>query len=111
MAAPSDLFDPRREARRPMALAAELVASEWECHAIELVEISAGGFRARHSGQVAAHERIRVGIPALGAFDARVKWVYGPFFGAEFCSPADLRLLFLSGPLPRRETWLERRAA
>ena len=116
MAALSDLFDPRRERRsaddrQGMSLPAHVFAAGWQCHTVELVEISTRGFRAVHLDRIEPNEPIRVAIPGLGPVDARVKWVRGRHFGAEFSSPADLRLLFLGGPVAPRNTWLERRAA
>ena len=90
MAALSDLFDPRRERRsggerQDMSLPAHVFSSGWQCHTVELVEISARGFRAVHLDRIEANEPIRIAIPGLGPIDARVKWVRGRHFGAEFC--------------------------
>ena len=115
MAALSGVFDPRRERRdgdrQDAFLPVELLSDGWQCHDIELTEISVGGFRAHHSEWFAAGEVVRVAIPGLGPVDARVKWCDGSTFGAEFIQRADLRLLFLGGPVTRRNTWLERLAA
>ena len=113
MAALNDLLDTARDRRgtvRRTPLAAEAVG-DWQCDPVDLLEISSGGFRALASSRPAVGETITVAIPALGPLAARVKWVDGLVFGAEFSSPADLRLLFLGAPVEPRTTWLERRAA
>ena len=92
-------------------MAAGIVAQGWQCSSIQLVEISAGGFRARHDDWFTPGEVVRIAVPGLGPVDARVKWCDGQAFGAEFVSRADLRLLFLGGPVTPRSTWLERLAA
>lgn len=113
MAALSELFDPRRE-RRGIPRHYRSSASpprEWQCDDVQLIEISSSGFRASATGNVWPGEKIRIGIPGLGTKLAEVKWVRDSSFGAEFSSPADLRLLFLGGPIQGRSTWLERAAA
>ena len=114
MAALSGVFDPRRERRdgnRQGAFLPVELSHDWECHSVDLVEISARGFRAHHNQWFASGETIRIAIPGIGPVDARVKWCDGHMFGAEFVDRADLRLLFLGGPVARRSTWLERLAA
>lgn len=113
MAALNDLFDPRVERRSADRCAdrSSLRVAQWQCDQVQLLEISSGGFRASKADQIAAGELITVSIPALGTKSARVKWVDGDVFGAEFTNPADLRLLFLGGPVEPRTTWLERLAA
>ena len=115
MAALNGVFDPRRERRdgkrQDTLLPVEMLSGGWQCHSVELVEISARGFRAQHSEWFAPGETVRIAIPGLGPLDARVQWCDGLCFGAEFVARADLRLLFLGGPVGRRSTWLERLAA
>lgn len=111
MSALNDVFDPRREPRQAMSTMARMVSADWQAHTVELTEISASGFRAMHPACVRPGETVRVAIPGLGPKDARVTWATRGVFGAEFCSPADLRLLFLGGPVAPRTTWLERAAA
>ncbi len=115
MAALSGVFDPRRErrdgSRAGAFLPVELLSHDWECHSVELIEISARGFRALHDQRFTAGENVRIAVPGLGPVDARIKWCDGQAFGAEFVERADLRLLFLGGPVARRSTWLERLAA
>ncbi len=115
MAALSGVFDPRRErrdgSRQEAFLPVELRSLDWECHSVDLVEVSARGFRVQHNQWFAAGETIRIAIPGIGPVDARVKWCDGQSFGAEFVDQSDLRLLFLGGPVARRSTWLERLAA
>lgn len=111
MAAVEDLFDPRRHGRLQALGLAQPCVGDWQCDPVDLLEISPGGFRALASSCPAEGETITIALPALGPITARVKWVDGSVFGAEFSGPADLRLLFLGAPVAPRTTWLERRAA
>lgn len=111
MAALNDLFDPRRHPRFRPAATGEMQMGDWNCDSVELTEISSGGFRAVCEQAFAAGTVVRVSIPGFGFRTARVKWADGNAFGAEFCDPVDLRLLFLGGPVEHRPTWLERLAA
>lgn len=111
MAAPDDLFDPRRDPRQRTALPTELQLGDWDCGSVELTEISSCGFRAACDRAFAPSTLVRVAIPGIGFRTARIRWTDGQTFGAEFCDPVDIRLLFLGGPIERRPTWLERIAA
>jgi hypothetical protein len=112
MAALNDVFDPRFERRRaPRHGHAIPAPTQWRCEEVQLLEISSGGFRASASESIGVDALIKIEIPALGTKSARVKWSRGNVFGAEFLSPADLRLLFLGGPVERKPTWIERVAA
>lgn len=111
MAALDDLFDPRRHARLGSSARGELRGGDWNCGSVELTEISSGGFRAICDEAFAVGSLVRVSIPGLGFRTARVKWSNHPTFGAEFCNPADLRLLFLGAPVESRPAWIERLAA
>lgn len=113
MAALSDVFDPARDRRVVDRRGAVMSATvdEWQCEPVNLLEISSGGFRAMTGRCPEVGETITAAIPALGPMIARVKWAEGQVFGAEFTNPADLRLLFLGGPVAIRTTWIERLAA
>jgi len=76
---------------------------------VELRDISSTGFRGVRIQGLSSGLEIVVEIPGLGFVEARVKWVDGDAFGAEFTGPPDLRRLFLntlSAPLETRITRL-----
>jgi hypothetical protein len=67
MAAPSDLFDPRRQPRRPAGGMDARAAEGWECRPLKLIEISSTGIRATAEDRVAPGAVIRVRMPATGS--------------------------------------------
>ena len=109
MAALNDLFDPRRHGRQALPGLAS-AGGDWESEAIELTDVSPGGFAGASEDPPQPGSSVRIAIPGLGFRGARVKWSSGRRFGAEFENPADLRLLFLGGPVERCPTWIERSA-
>ena len=78
---------------------------------VELRDISPTGFRGVRPQGLKCGSAIVVEIPGLGPVEARVKWVDGDSFGAEFAGPPDIRRLFLGGICDSIETRVTKLAA
>src|SRR5215210_5816789 len=108
MAALSDLIDMRpqggRERLRPF---------RWhgrQGHSAEFLEISPRGVRGLTAERLSAGDKIQIWLPGIGALVVAVTWVRGAEFGADFCGPSDLRLLFLPSLRTRYQGQFQRLA-
>ena len=71
-------------------IAAILVDSDGGELAVEVIDLSSGGFRLRASEQLMAGEQVRLRVPRYGGFGAQIQWVKGNEAGGSFLEPIQL---------------------
>lgn len=84
----------RNEQRSPRvqtAFAAVLVDSDGGELAVEVIDLSRGGFRLRTTEPLVIGEEIRIRGGRYGDFSARVQWVQGYEAGGQFLTPVALQ--------------------
>jgi hypothetical protein len=106
MAALSDLRDLRRD-RGSVGLR-PFKWPERGRHSAEFLEITARGVRATSAERLSPGDGIRIWLPGIGSLVASVTWVRGAEFGADFCGPSELRLLFLPSLRTRHRSLFQR---
>jgi hypothetical protein len=84
-----DKGDPRSP-RIQTSIAAVLVDSDGGELAVEIVDLSSGGFRLRCGETLVTGEQIRLRVARYGDFPATLKWVRGHEAGGLFLAPITL---------------------
>jgi hypothetical protein len=87
--AASFVFDRRRARRIPLERAARLQPNEWSTIAVDLVDLSAEGFRVRCDAILRVGGYVALEVAGLGRVEARVIWQHHGEFGAKFVRPID----------------------
>jgi len=80
----------REEQRSPRVrtvIAAVLVDSDGGELAVEIIDLSSGGFRLRAGEQLMPGEEVRLRVPRYGDFSAQLQWVKGNEAGGSFLEP------------------------
>ena len=80
----------RQEQRSPRVrtvIAAMLVDSDGGELAVEVIDLSSGGFRLRAGEQLMAGEEVRLRVSRYGDFRAQLQWVKGNEAGGSFLEP------------------------
>jgi hypothetical protein len=83
----------RTEPRSPRvrtSFEAVLIDSDGGELAVEIVDISSGGFRLRTTEPLIVGEEVRIRVPRYGDFAAQVQWVEGHEAGGRFLEPISL---------------------
>jgi len=81
----------QRSPRVQTVLDAVLVDSDGGELAVEVIDISSGGFRLRAGEQLRAGEEVRLRVPRYGDFRAQLQWVKGNEAGGCFMEPVQMR--------------------
>ena len=84
-----DKGDPRSP-RIQTSIAAVLVDSDGGELAVEILDLSSGGFRLRCGETLVAGEQIRLRVARYGDFPAKLQWVRGHEAGGLFLEPVTL---------------------
>ena len=77
----------RRSPRVQTLIAATLVDSDGGELAVEVINLSSGGFRLRGGEHLMAGEEVRLRVPRYGDFRARLRWTIGNEAGGSFMEP------------------------
>jgi hypothetical protein len=80
----------QRSPRVRTSIAAVLVDSDGGELAVEVTDISSGGFRLRTSEQLIVGEEVRLRAPRYGDFQAKILWADGTEAGGTFLQPVRL---------------------
>lgn len=84
--------DNQRPPRIQTEIGAMLVDSDGGKLAVEVIDLSSGGFRLRAGEQLVAGEVVRIRVPRYGDFTAKLQWVKGNEAGGTFLEPVSLRV-------------------
>ncbi len=79
--------DKQRSPRVRTVIAATLIDSDGGELAVDVIDLSSGGFRLRASEQLMAGEEVRLRVPRSGDFRAQLQWVKGNEAGGSFLEP------------------------
>jgi hypothetical protein len=79
--------DHHRSPRVRTSLAAVLVDSDGGELAVEVVDLSSGGFRLRACEALVVGEQVRLRVARYGDFPAQIQWVKGQEAGGRFLEP------------------------
>ena len=77
----------QRSPRVRTVIAATLVDSDGGELAVDVIDLSSGGFRLRASEQLMAGEEVKLRVPRYGDFRAQLQWVKGNEAGGSFLEP------------------------
>lgn len=80
----------KRSPRVRTSLAAVLVDSDGGELTVDVIDLSAGGFRLRAGESVVVGEQVRLRVPRYGDFPARIQWGEGDEAGGRFIEPVQL---------------------
>lgn len=80
----------RNEKRTQVDEAARLHPNAWSSVEVQLLDISAGGFRAQCEARVITGSVVQLEVDGIGPVHAHVTWRRGQRFGAKFDAPIDL---------------------
>jgi hypothetical protein len=80
----------QRSPRVQTSIAAVLVDSDRGELAVEVTDISRGGFRLRSTEQLIVGKTIRLRVPRYGDFQAKLRWADGSEAGGIFLEPVHL---------------------
>jgi hypothetical protein len=80
----------RRAERLALDEAARLRPNDWSSLEIQMLDLSAFGFRARGDARLTRGGVVSLDIPGIGSVDAQVEWQRGDQFGARFFDAIDL---------------------
>ncbi|MFN3944055.1 MAG: PilZ domain-containing protein [Allosphingosinicella sp.] len=64
--------------------------NDWSSIEVELIDISAGGFKAACEARVLRGSIVTIDLPGLGPVEAQVTWHRAGRIGAKFLTPIDL---------------------
>jgi hypothetical protein len=76
--------DEKRSPRVRTSIAAILVDSDGGELAVEVLDLSSGGFRLRAGESLVSGEQVRLRVPRYGDFPAQIQWVEGHEAGGRF---------------------------
>jgi hypothetical protein len=79
-----------RSPRIQTAIAAVLVDADGAEMAVEVIDLSSGGFRLRTAEAIEAGERVKLRVSRHGDFAAQIQWVRGGEAGGRFLEPITL---------------------
>lgn len=80
----------QRSPRVQTSLTATLIDSDGGELAVEVIDLSSGGFRLRTNEMLVAGEEVRLRVERYGDFRAQVQWANGHEAGGRFLEPATL---------------------
>lgn len=80
----------KRSPRVRTSLAAVLVDSDGGELAVDVIDLSAGGFRLRAGEPLVVGEQVRLRVPRYGDFPAQIQWVEGNEAGGRFMEQVKL---------------------
>ena len=80
----------QRSPRIQTAIAAVLVDSDGGELAVEVTDLSSGGFRLRAPEALVAGEQVMLRVSRYGDFQAKILWVKGGEAGGRFLTPVTL---------------------
>lgn len=84
-------FDSGRRAERlPLDAETRLRPNSWSSLQINMLDLSASGFRAECEARVKPGSSVSLDVPGIGPVDAQVEWRRGDQFGARFYAPIKL---------------------
>jgi len=86
----------RKCKRVEVSLATQLLRADGAAVAIEVVDLSFYGLRARGLDDLVAGEFVKVDLAPFGPVRARVSWVRDGMFGCAFPNAVDVRKCVLS---------------
>jgi hypothetical protein len=81
----------RKAERLPLDTEARLRPNDWSSLQIQMLDLSASGFRAECEARVRPGGSVSLDVPGIGAVEAQVEWQRGDQFGARFFAPIDLK--------------------
>ena len=81
----------RKCKRVEVSLATKLIRASGEAVAIEILDLSFYGLRARGPDGLVSGELVKVELPPFGAVRSRVSWVRSGAFGCAFPTAIDVR--------------------
>ena len=93
---------------------ARLRPNSWSSVEVQVLDLSAHGFRARCEARLLAGAGVTLDIDGIGPVDAQVEWRRGDEFGARFYTPIALERCRWAGgeaALPLARLLVERAAA
>jgi hypothetical protein len=74
----------RRADRLPLDAETRLRPNGWSSLAVQMVDLSESGFRARCEARLMPGSGVSLDVPGIGAVEAQVEWQRGGDFGARF---------------------------
>jgi len=80
----------KRSPRVRTSLAAVLVDSDGGELTVDVIDLSAGGFRLRAGESLVVGEQVRLRVPRYGDFPAQIQWVEGNEAGGRFLEQVKL---------------------
>ena len=80
----------KRSPRVRTSLAAVLVDSDGGELTVDVIDLSAGGFRLRAGEALVVGEQVRLRVPRYVDFPAQIQWVEGNEAGGRFMEPVNL---------------------
>ena len=82
----------QRSPRVQTVIAATLVDSDGGELAVDVINLSSGGFRLSAGEQLVMGEEVRLRVPRYGDFRAQLQWVKGNEAGGSFLVPVPLNV-------------------
>ena len=76
--------DEKRSPRVQTSIAAILIDSDGGELAVQVLDLSSGGFRLRAGEPLVSGEQVRLRVPRYGDFPAQIQWVEGHEAGGRF---------------------------
>ena len=80
----------QRSPRIETAIPAVLIDPDGGELAVEVIDLSSGGFRLRADEALVEGEDVRLRVSRYGDFRARIQWVRGQEAGGQFLEPVTL---------------------
>ena len=84
------LMGGRQSERLPVDAETRLRPNSWSSLQIQMLDLSASGFRAECEARVRPGSSVSLDVPGIGAVDAQVEWQRGDQFGARFFAPIEI---------------------
>jgi hypothetical protein len=88
----STMKDRRCSPRAHVNELARLRPNDWSAIQVEVLNFSAGGFRATCDATLKIHSYVSLEVPGFGVVSAKIVWCKEGQFGGRFVQPIDPRL-------------------